>query len=85
MSIKGKVVPPNFTDAIVENGRATQDFYGTMVNITNTAPLRGSGSPESVVDARIMTQYMDIDAVDTPGTYLYMKTTETGKTGWKLV
>ena len=84
MSIKGKVIPPNVIDAITEEGRATQDFAGFLNNVSKTATISGSGSPESVVTAPIRTLYMDIDAVATPGTFLYIKTTETGNTGWKL-
>ena len=85
MAIQGKVIPPNVVDIITEGGLASQDFAGFLNNVSKTATISGSGSPESVVTSVIRTFYMDIDAVATPGTFLYIKTTETGKTGWKLV
>lgn len=84
MGIKGKVIPPNVIDTIITDGKPTQDFAGFLNNVSRTITIRGSASPEGVVEAPIGTQYMDLDAIATPGTFMYIKTTETGKTGWKL-
>ena len=85
MATQGKVISPNPTDVIIESGRATDDLSAFMNNVSKTVTLSGSASPESVVTAPIRTLYMDIDAVATPATFLYIKTTQTGNTGWKLV
>jgi len=85
MGIKGKVIPPNVIDVIAEEGRATQDFSGFLNNVSKIMTISDSGSPEGVVTALKRTFYMDDDAIATPGTFLYIKTTETGNTGWKLV
>lgn len=83
--IKGKVIPPNVLDVLIEDGLGTQDLLAFLFNLSKTAPISGSGSPESNVEAAFLTQYTDIDAVGTPGTFQYIKTTESGKTGWKLI
>lgn len=85
MSIKGKVIPPNVLDVLIEEGRPTQDFSGFLNNVSKTVTISDSGSPEGVVTAPKRTLYSDDDAIATPGTFLYIKTTETGNTGWKLV
>jgi len=84
MGIQGKVIPPNVIDTIINTNKPTQDFAGFLNNVSRTITIRGSGSPESVVEAPITTQYMDTAAVASPGTFMYIKTTESGKTGWKL-
>lgn len=82
--LKGRVVPPNVLDILIQNGLGTQDFLGFLNNLAKTAPLSGSGTPESNVEGAFLQRYVDIDAVATPGTFEYVKTTPAGKTGWKL-
>ena len=84
MGILGKVIPPNVIDIVIIDSKPTQDFAGFLNNVSKTITIRGSGSPESVIEAPITTQYMDVDAISVPGTFMYIKTTESGKTGWKL-
>jgi len=84
MAIIGKVSPPNILDVIIEDGKPTQDMSGWMNNLSIIAPISGNGSPEGAVEAPFLVQYTDIDAIETPGTFQYIKTTRSGKTGWKL-
>ena len=84
MAIEGKVIPPNTIDDIVLKGRATQDFAGFLNNVSKTITISGEGTPESVVEAPKRTLYIDETAAGLGNAYLYFKSTESGKTGWKL-
>lgn len=84
MSVEGSVIAPNRTDILFHEGIASEDMSAWMNNVSRTITISGSGSPESVVEAPKRTLYMDEDAVASPGTFLYIKTTESGNTGWKL-
>lgn len=49
----------------------------------NQTQLSGSGSPEGVITANVGAQYVRTDGG--PGTYLYVKVSGTGNTGWQAV
>ena len=72
---------PSQDDPIQESGLATDQMRGWMDSITDLVDfleiLEGSGTPEGSVTAARRKQYLD-----TVGNILYIKTTQTGNTGW---
>jgi len=63
--------------------RAAVFFEELTYNLNLNTAIEGTGSPEGVITADRGQRYMDTTGA--AGSILYIKTTATGDTGWKLV
>lgn len=54
-----------------KDGKQTQEFNDWTIDVTNLQPLIGTGSPEGVVSADVLREYMD--ASGTAGNIKYIK------------
>ncbi len=69
------------TSIVDSQGRPTVEFFNLIEQLVNLETISGTGSPESVVNARPKTYYWDTVTND-----IYFKTTGEGaSTGWVLV
>ena len=76
------VIPPDRLDPILDDGVLTQRMYSWMQSISDRIPIDGDGSPESIITARIGRIYIDRTAQQF--NRIYIKTTDSGATGWEL-
>ncbi|WP_020208283.1 hypothetical protein [Gilvimarinus chinensis] len=79
------IIPPLKSDVLVDsNGRPTEVFFAWLEDVTKQANksdvATGAGTPEGAVTATKGKFY-----IDESGPALYIKTTETGNTGWSAV
>ncbi len=77
------VVPPDRLDPLLDQENASQRFYAWIQSISNRIPLEGNGSPEGSLVALKGRLYVDKSS-NTTGQMIYVKTTNTGNTGWVL-
>ncbi len=77
------VIPPDRLDPLLEDEAATQRFYAWIQVISDRITLEGNGSPEGSLEATKGRLYVDKSS-STTGEMLYIKTTDTGDTGWVL-
>lgn len=78
-----RVIPLDRLDAILEEGAASQRFYAWMEEMSNRIPMQGNGSPEGSLGGTKGQSYIDKSS-STTGQIIYVKTTDTGDTGWVL-
>lgn len=65
------IIPAGITPVVNDSGRMESSFRNFLNDLVDMYPLSGSGSPEGVVSALPMRQYMDTDG--TAGAILYIK------------
>lgn len=82
------IIQPHRSEAVVtedlrtqQTMRAWMDSITEMVNFLEIA--EGNGSPEGVVEARKKKLYFN--NTGSAGTFVYIKTTDTGDTGWVAI
>lgn len=78
-----RVIPLDRLDAILDEEAASQRFYAWMEEISRRIPTEGNGSPEGSLEATKGQLYIDKSS-STTGQMIYVKTTDTGNTGWVL-
>ncbi|MBB04064.1 MAG: hypothetical protein CML03_00830 [Pseudooceanicola sp.] len=79
------ISPPLKADVLVDDqGRPTDIFYAWLEDVSNRANTSevatGNGSPEGAIVATKGKFYIDESATE-----LYIKTTDSGSTGWAAV
>ncbi len=65
------IVPGTTTPVVTDRGTLAASFRTLLNILVGQYPMSGSGSPEGVVEAAVLSQYMD--TAGTPGSILYIK------------
>jgi len=63
--------------------RAANYFEALTTEVNRSTLLKGNGSPEGVIEAIEDVRYLDLTG--TIGSRMYIKTNNTGSTGWVLI
>lgn len=82
------IIPPYRDAPIVDQkGNASAEMQGwieVVTNLLNAMEIQeGTGSPEGVITANTKKLYFNTSG--SPGSYIYIKTTDNSNTGWVAI